>query len=117
MFWKRRSKYGNRKTEIDGIIFSSQREGRRYLELKMKEKAGKIKDLILQPVYTLQNAFVDNMGNKHRPITYIADFSYFDVDFGKTVVEDAKGMRTELYRLKKKLFLKQLPEGWVFQEV
>ena len=100
------SKYHNKKTMIDNITFDSIRESQRYLELKILLKAGKIKDLKLQHVYELQAAFTDNQGKKHRPITYIADFVYDDLENPVfRIVEDVKGIRTEAYKLKKKLFL------------
>lgn len=101
-----RSKYNNKKTTTDRIKFDSIKEAKRYTELRLLEKAGEIKDLTVQPKFTLQCAFTDNMGEKHRPITYIADFRYEEK--GKTVVEDVKSsahFQTEVYRIKKKLFL------------
>lgn len=108
------SKYNNRKTKIDGIVFDSKAEALRYLELKDKEKRGKISDLHLQPKFTLQDGFTDLEGTRHRPITYIADFEY--VELGTLVVEDVKGRQTEVYRLKKKLFIKKYPQ-LIFKEI
>lgn len=99
------SKYGNRKTEIDGITFASRKEANRYNELKLLQKAGDIEQLELQPRYTLQEAFKDKKGILHRKIEYVADFSYGDKTILQWVVEDCKGMQTEVYKLKKKLFL------------
>lgn len=98
------NKYRNEKTVIDGIQFDSNREGQRYLDLKMLERAGEIKDLRLQYKFVLQDGYVGPTGKKIRPITYIADFVYYDVKKGCVVVEDAKGMKTDIYKLKKKLF-------------
>jgi hypothetical protein len=99
------SKYGNKETIVDGIKFDSKREASRYQELKLLEKGKQIVGLELQPKYTLQLAFTDYDGVKHQAITYIADFTYFDKKFDIQVVEDCKGMRTEVYKIKKKLFL------------
>ena len=98
------SKYKNEKIVIDGIKFDSNREGQRYLDLKMLERAGEIKNLRLQYKFVLQDGYVGPSGKKIRPITYIADFVYWDVRKGCIVVEDSKGMRTDVYKLKKKLF-------------
>lgn len=100
-----KSKYHNRKTTIDGIKFDSAREAKRYSELKLLERGKKIKKLVLQPEFILQCGFKDGMGDKHRPITYRADFQYIDTENGFTVVEDVKGMKTEVYKIKKKMFL------------
>ena len=99
------NKYGNEKTEVDGIKFASRHEAKRYVELKYMERAGLIKNLQLQRVYTLIGAQKDKDGKIiERPVKYIADFVYTDAD-GKTVVEDAKGVRTDVYKIKRKLML------------
>ena len=93
------SKYGNKKTEIDGIIFHSKAEANRYLDLKCLERAGKIKNLVLQPRY-------DYKLNGKLIFFYKADFKYFDVDLNREVIEDVKSKMTaklSTYRLKKKL--------------
>lgn len=96
-------KYGNRKTEINGITFDSRLEASRYYELCLLEKAGVIKDLRVQPKYKLIPSFKKN-GKTYRAINYIADFSYFDNEKGMQVVEDTKGYETEVFKIKKKLF-------------
>ena len=100
---EKKSKYGANKTIYDGIKFDSQREANRYAELKLLEKAGRIENLQLQVIYELQPAF-EFLGNKIRAINYVADFVYFDKRTNETVVEDVKGMKTPVYKLKKKLF-------------
>ena len=105
----RYNKYSNRKTVVDGISFDSMKEARRYSELKLLERGGEIKDLKLQPKYTLLQSFVDNKGKRHRKVEYVADFYYVDSRNGETV-EDVKGMKTAIYKLKKKLFLSQYPQ-------
>lgn len=67
------------------------------------ERAGVIRDLRRQVRYELIPAF-DVDGKHYRPATYIADFVYTDVKTGKEIVEDVKGCRTDVYRLKSKLF-------------
>ena len=78
-------KYGNRKTVVDGIKFDSGAEAGRYKELRLMEKAGAIKDLILQPEFLLQDKF-KHKGKTERAVKYIADFKYFDVSRGVYVV-------------------------------
>lgn len=97
------SKYRNKKVIIDGIKFDSIKESKRYLELKMLEKANEINNLKLQPKFILQESFEKN-GKKYREIIYIADFEYFDIKKGKWIIEDVKGMKTDVYKIKKKLF-------------
>lgn len=98
----KQNKYSNKKVEIDGFKFDSKKEGNRYLELKLLLIAKKITDLYLQPSFILQDSFKLN-GVTHRKITYVADFKY--IENGKTIIEDSKGFATEVYKLKKKLFL------------
>lgn len=90
-----RSKYGNVKTEVDGIVFASGKEAMRYGELKMLEGAGEIRELALQVPFRL-------VVEGDHVCDYVADFVYRD-ELGRQVVEDVKGKRTEMYRLKKKL--------------
>lgn len=99
-----RSKYGARKTTIDGITFDSQREAQYYSELKLKKRAGLIKDFELQPVYVLLEPYKHPLtGRKVQGIKYRADFLLTLPDGSQEVV-DVKGMRTKEYLLKKKLF-------------
>ena len=97
------NKYRNKKTIIDGIKFDSKKESTRYLELKLLEKAGSIKELELQKSFEIQPDFTLN-NHKIRPIRYVADFYYYDNDKKQYVVEDTKGYRTKDYKLKKKMF-------------
>lgn len=114
-----RNKYGNKKIIVEGIPFDSRKEARRYSELKLLERAGKIKNLELQKSFELIPAQYEDTGevytrgaNKGQPkrgkciekaVTYKADFVY--IEDGKTVVEDTKGFRTKDYILKRKLML------------
>ena len=99
-----RSKYHAKLTTADGITFVSRREADRYLVLKGREDDGAIEDLRRQVRYELVPAF-DVDGMHYRPVYYVADFVY--VEGGKEVVEDVKGMRTDVYRLKSKLFARR----------
>ena len=100
---KTTSKYGSKKVIIDGIEFDSKKEGKRYLELKLLEKANEIRDLELQKVFELQPTFKKN-GKTYRKITYKADFCYFSIKENKYICEDVKGFKTEVYKIKKKIF-------------
>ena len=110
----KRSKYNARKTTVDGIKFDSKKEARRYADLKILEKAGEISHLQLQPKFRLLDGF-KHRGETIRPINYFADFSYIDTE-GNEVVEDVKGKRTDVYNIKKKLFLNKYGERYVFME-
>ncbi len=116
------AKYGNRKIRIDGIEFDSKREAQRYCELRLLQRAGRISNLELQKPYELIPAQYEEipMGKTYtrgdrkgqpktrrvcveKGVKYVADFAY--IENGKTVVEDAKGVRTEAYKIKRKLML------------
>jgi len=97
------TKYRAIRTTVDGITFDSKREANRYSELKMMEKAGIINSLKLQPEFKCQ---IDGK----KICTYKADFEYLMVDeegpqgqIGYYIVEDVKGFKTPVYKLKKKL--------------
>lgn len=99
---EKKSKYSSAKTDVDGIRFDSKKEAEFYAELKLREKAGEISHLRLQPRYLLQEAF-KHEGKQYREIEYVADFEY--IESGETVVVDVKGFKTAVYMLKRKLFL------------
>lgn len=99
-----RSKYGNKRTKIDGITFASKAEANRYLILKSREQAGEIQDLHCHPRFVIQESFW-NEGNHVRAITYEADFEYYLPD-GVQVVEDVKGVETKVFKIKAKMFKK-----------
>lgn len=101
------NKYNARKVVIDNIKFDSQREGDRYLELKLLLRAGVISSLKDHPKYLIFNEF-KYRGNNIRPIYYIADFEY--QENGETVVEDVKGVKTKVFMLKAKLFKYRYPD-------
>lgn len=105
-FYSRKgSKYHNKKVSVDGILFDSTKEAKRYKELSLLLRAGEIQDLRLQVEYILiPNQYIDGK-LVERATKYIADFVYTEND--KEVVEDAKGVRTDVYKIKKKLMLSQ----------
>ena len=116
---KTMTKYKNKKIEVDGIVFDSKKEARRYQELKLLEKAGKITDLQMQVKFELipqQREFTNEIYTKgrnkgcfkkgkilERECSYIADFVYWEN--GKRVAEDTKGFKTRDYIIKRKLML------------
>ena len=103
------NKYRNKKVQINNYVFDSIAESRRYKELALLEKAKVIENLQLQPRFLLQESFKKN-GKTYRKITYKADFYYFDNHLGKYIVEDVKGFKTDVYKLKKKMFEYKYPE-------
>ena len=107
-------KYSNKKTIVDGFEFDSKLEAKRYNELKMFLRSGSITDLTLQKVFLLQDGFIYDK-KKERPITYVCDFYYKDKQ-GNEIVEDAKGFKTDVYKIKRKLFLFKYPHI-IFKEV
>lgn len=112
------SKYGNRQTYGGGRVYDSCREAKRAEELRLLLAAGEITELREQVTFELIPAQYeaveryDKRGQRikdgrrctEKACTYIADFVYKDRK-GNTVVEDAKGVRTEVYRIKRKLML------------
>ena len=92
------SKYGNRQVTLYGMTFDSRKEGERYLFLRSEQLAGRISDLRCQVPFEL----IPKQG-KERPVTYVADFVY--IRDGKQVVEDTKGFKTDVYKIKRKLML------------
>lgn len=123
-----KAKYHNKPTErlTDSgkvLKFPSQKEARRYDALLARLKAGEIRDLKLQVDFTLQEAYTTPEGDRIRAIRYRADFVYmerdekeeqiagklgFSCNAWKRVVEDAKGVRTDVFVMKKKLMREKL---------
>lgn len=96
----RRNKFNNIKTVVDGIKFDSKAEAARWVELKLLEKAGAIKDLERQVECPLEV-------NGELVCNYLADFEYYEktpIGKWKLVVEDLKGYQTDVFKLKAKLF-------------
>ena len=138
---KKRKKYGNVPTEVNGIRFDSQKEANRYSVLMKALEDGFITDLKLQHEFTLQEAYTTPTGQRIRAIKYRADFTYrlgessyvlpFDtsvqsaVDWlramrrpgvNQLVIEDVKsrGTKTKEYEIKKKLMAEK---GYIILEV
>ena len=96
-FRPRPNKYGAVKTTVDNIRFDSKRESERYSELKLLFKNGHIHNLEIQPRFDFK------IDGKHM-FTYRGDFAYFDGD--RRIIEDVKGHKTAIYKLKKKIIEK-----------
>lgn len=107
---EKKSKYGAKKTIVNGIKFDSKKEANRYLELKLLEKQGLIKHIDRQTRFELQPSYKKN-GKTIRAIYYVADFAYIDVKTGKTIIEDVKSeaTKTQVYRIKKKILEYKYP--------
>lgn len=99
---EKRSKYGNIRTEVDGIKFDSRKEAEYYCQLKLLKQAGEIKDFGLQPKFVLQEGF-EKDGKRYAPITYYADFVVDNLD-GTTDIIDIKGVETQVFKIKQKMF-------------
>lgn len=97
----KQNKYHNKKVYYDGHWFDSQKEKSWYIKYKLMEQAGEIKDLKIQFPFTLIETF-KLQDKTYRKTIYKADFTFIDKE-GKYHVIDVKGMRTDVYKLKKKL--------------
>lgn len=100
----RRNKYGSTPTYVDGQRFDSKSEAKRFCQLQILERAGKISDLKTQVSFDLLPA-QDIDGKKEKPVRYIADFSY--QENGGLVVEDVKSAptKTKEFVIKRKMLL------------
>ncbi|MEK5469322.1 DUF1064 domain-containing protein [Paenibacillus sp. FSL R7-0210] len=108
-----RSKYGAKKTQVDGIRFDSKAEAQRYRELMLLKHAGEVTDIVLQPSYVLMPGFKhEATGERVQAIRYKADFLVTYAD-GHQEIEDVKGVKTEVYRIKKKLFMHLHPDLYI----
>ena len=122
------NKYKNNRTEIDGIVFDSQKEAKYYLKLLILQKAGEVTDIECHPKYILQSAYWKcckevsvNIASKHicpycdkrmpktSAVTYSADFKVTYSD-GHIEIVDVKGVQTQSFKDKRKMFEYQNPE-------
>ena len=102
------TKFNSHRVTISGQTFDSRKEYTRYCELLLLARGGYISDLKLQVKYVLIPAQKDEGGKiLERECSYIADFVYFDKKTQRTVVEDAKGVKTKDYIIKRKLMLER----------
>lgn len=119
MYYKASKYYSCKTRAIDGKVFDSGKEARRYEELLLLQKAGKITELQTQVEYELipdQHYTYERFGKDGRRLKdgvkllersckYIADFVYTDTETGERIVEDTKGVKTDAYVIKRKLML------------
>ncbi len=110
----KKSKYSNKKVVYNGIKFDSKLELKRYLELVQMRDSGLIRNLELQPKFLLQDKF-RHEGKEVRAIHYVADFKY--IRENQVIVEDAKGFETDVYKIKKKMFLFKYGNELLFREI
>jgi len=108
------NKYSNKKTIIDGYKFDSKKESGRYLELKLLQRAELIKDLELQPRFLILDTLRKNNKTFQKRF-YVADFSYYDNKEKRIVVEDVKGFKTPMYKIKRHMFEEKYPDLWVME--
>ena len=100
------NKYGNRRVVTEDGTFDSVKEHRRWMELKLLQRAGEIRELRRQVPFVIIPVQKDEKGKViERETRYIADFVYRETKDNRLVVEDTKGMKTKEYILKRKLML------------
>lgn len=99
--WNNYNKYGNQKTQYKGIRFDSKKECEYFIYLENLEALGAISELQRQVRFELQPSF-KHKGKTIRAITYVADFTFKDKD-GEFHIVDTKGVKTDVYLLKKKM--------------
>lgn len=99
-----KSKYHSRKVIKDGGSFDSVKEYRRWCELKLLERAGRITGLERQTPFELIPSQKIDGKVVERACRYVADFTYYQD--GRWIVEDTKGFKTKDYIIKRKLMLK-----------
>lgn len=104
-------KYNARKTEVNGIVFASQKEANYYAGLLLLQRAGEVTEIELQPRFLLKAGFKRGL-KRIRPIYYVADFRVTYKDGHQEVVDvkSSAAFQTQVYRLKKKLLLDKYPE-------
>ena len=101
----RRNKYNARKVTEDNITFDSIAEYSRYCDLKSLQQAGEITGLEVHKRFIVFDAVLDG---KREKVVYEADFIY--QENGRTIAEDVKGVKTEVFKIKAKLFRARYPE-------
>ncbi len=94
-------KYGAQRTTVDGIAFDSKKEARRYQELRVLERAGQIADLQRQVVIELEGRAGPLLTRTGRQMRITVDFAYIDRSTGLMVYEDAKGLPTRDYEVRR----------------
>ncbi len=103
------SKYGNKKIKVDGEEYDSQAEYLYHLHYREREQRGEIRNLKRQVKYVIQPSFKRD-GSTIRAITYTVDYDFEEAPDWKHVTVVVKGFATEVFKLKRKLFLYRYPE-------
>lgn len=105
------SKYNAKRTTVDGITFASKLEAKRYGQLKLMERAGVIKHLVLQPSWELSHGPI-RIDPKKRRFTakYTADFEYWDAEKDLRIIEEVKGVWTEAAKVRVAWWMSSYPE-------
>lgn len=101
---KKKNKYNASRTKFEGTLFDSKREVTTYAELKLLLRSGHITGFCRQAQFILQPGNEDM-----QPITYKADWIIFYPD-GTYKIQDDKGVETETFKLKHKMFKKAFPK-------
>lgn len=107
-----KNKYHNRKTKG----FDSAKEWRRNQELEALQRVGEISELnrqvpfVLMPSYTIADETTRQGYRTVREIRYIADFTYRLKD-GTRIIEDVKGIQTDVFKIKRKLLERKIALG------
>ena len=100
-----KNKYNAKKVEVDGIVFSSKAESFYYEHLLYLMNDGVVESFEMQKPYTLLDKFPHpKTGKTIRAIKYVPDFEVIYTD-GRVEVVDVKGMQTDVFRMKCKLFM------------
>lgn len=94
-------KYSAQRITVDGITFDSKREAKRWAELKLLETAGDICELRRQVVVPLEGRDGPLLARKGRQMRITVDFGYVEVATGITIYEDAKGIPTRDYEVRR----------------
>jgi hypothetical protein len=93
----RAHKFGAVRSTVDNLSFDSKAEAARYQELTLLRQMGQITQLRLQTKWPL-------IVNGITIGSYVSDFDYLEGEVAELRVEDVKGVRTPLYRFKRKHF-------------
>lgn len=109
---KRKNKYNSKKVCIDGIWFDSKAESQYYVCLKRWKQEGKVKEFKCQVPFELIPGYRDMSGKKIRSTHYIADFVVLYPDNTEDVIDvkGSRGIQTDVFKIKKKLF------EWVYKK-
>lgn len=109
----KKPKYNNTKESYGNLKFDSKKEKQRFEELIVMLEHGLISNLKLQHNFTLREGYTTPDGERVQGTVYKADFTYYD-ERGFFIIEDVKGVRTDVYKLKRKMMM---DKGYKIKEV